>query len=76
MSNTAKKLEVDLQIDDFILLKDFVERHPQIWRTVGAARYAIWVSHENGLDDYGVIHRLGKKVYIVKPRILAWMQSK
>jgi hypothetical protein len=51
----------------------FVERNPGF--TEPAVRWHIFNSHKNGLDAFGAIRRIGRRVYVIEERFLAWVDN-
>ena len=51
----------------------FNEYHP--WPSVSALRWMIFHSKTNGLDDYGVIKRAGRRVLIDEQAFFNWIES-
>jgi len=56
---------------DYITIQQFAERRS--WPPIGGLRHLIRNSHKNGLDESGVIVRVGTRILIDDKGFMAWV---
>ena len=55
----------------YITIQDYVKKHS--WPPIGGLRHLIKNSKSNGLDEAGVISRVGRRLIIDEQAFLSWI---
>lgn len=63
----------DIDLTQVLPLARFVERHPDLGKSVAAVRWEVFRADENGLSKAGAVIRQGRRVYICVPRYRDWL---
>ena len=58
--------------DDVVLASDFVTKHPNIFPSMDSFRWQYNQRHKNGLAEAGAVVKRNGRLYIIKPRLMAW----
>jgi len=56
-----------------LTVNQFADKHPAF--SVGGLRWQIFNSSNNGLDEYGALVRLGKRVLIDEEKYFQWIDG-
>lgn len=62
-----------ISLNEILRFRDFCRLYPNIFTSESAGRALIFNSASNGLDEHQAVLRIGKAVYIVVPRLKAWL---
>lgn len=65
----------NLSVDDLVPLEQFVEAHPQVWKTLSSARWTVHNAARNGAQEYGVFCKRGRRILVIKPRLAKWLAA-
>ncbi|MDD5267166.1 MAG: hypothetical protein PHO08_08570 [Methylococcales bacterium] len=57
----------------YLTVQQFTAKHPAF--NTGGLRSLIFNEHTNGLEKYGAIIRIGRKVLIDEAKFFAWVQA-
>lgn len=63
----------EIVIPHYLTVKQFAKKHPAF--SEGSIRDLVFHRPFNGLDDMGVIHRVGAKVLIDEVKFFQWVST-
>jgi hypothetical protein len=61
------------QIRQLLTVRQFSERHPAF--PEGSLRWHIFRARQNGLDRFGAVQRIGRRVYIDQEKFFEWIDA-
>ena len=64
-----------LNIDDLIPVQTFLERYPYLWGSRQSFNWAHHQRHKNGMAEFGVTTKIGRKVLVSKRNLERWLAS-
>lgn len=66
-------LQIDL--DDLIPIQKFLEQYPYIWGSRQAFNWAHSQRDKNGMAEFGVTTKIGRKVLVSKTNLERWLAA-
>lgn len=60
-------------VKNYITIQEYIQRHS--WPPIGGLRHLVRNSKTNGLDEAGVISRVGRRLLIDEDAFMQWIKG-